>query len=31
MIAINENPSKKELILFGLLGLAFFGLIGLSA
>jgi hypothetical protein len=31
MIAINKNPSKKELILFGLLGLAFFGLIGLSA
>jgi Saxitoxin biosynthesis operon protein SxtJ len=31
MIEINKNPSRKELAWFGLLCLAFFGLIGLSA
>src|ERR1700689_1220488 len=31
MIQINKNPSAKELALFGLLCLAFFGLVGLSA
>jgi hypothetical protein len=30
MIQINRNPSKKELAWFGLLCLAFFGLVGLS-
>jgi hypothetical protein len=30
MIQINKNPSKKELAWFGLLGLGFFGLVGLS-
>jgi ABC-type uncharacterized transport system permease subunit len=30
MIEINKNPSKKELAWFGLLCLAFFGVIGLS-
>ncbi len=31
MIQINKNPSQKELAWFGLLCVAFFGLIGLSA
>jgi Saxitoxin biosynthesis operon protein SxtJ len=31
MIQINKNPSRKELALFGLLCLVFFGLVGLSA
>jgi hypothetical protein len=30
MISINKNPSRKELCWFGLLGLGFFGLVGLS-